>query len=157
MTKQKGFSLIELLVVVAIILIIAALAIPNFIRAKIAANEASAVESLRNINTAEAQYNSTYGIGYGSLPAIGSSASGTCSATSANACLLDEVLTSGIKSGYNFDLTIGTETPPATYVSNGLPVAIGQTGQRGFCTDQSEVIRFNRAGTCDHANDSALQ
>jgi len=157
MRRQKGFSLIELLIVVAIILIIAGLAIPSFMRAKMAANESSAVESLRNINTAEIQYNSTYGVWFASLSALGSNAPGTCTATSTNACLLDDVLTTGNKSGYTFTVTPGGGTPPVTYLATGLPSAPGQSGQRGFCSDQTQVIRFNWAGTCDPQKDAALQ
>lgn len=157
MAKQKGFSLIELLIVVAIILIIAALAIPSFMRAKIAANESSAVESLRNINTAEIQYSTTYGLGFAGLSAISSSAPGACTSTSTNACLIDEVLTRGIKSGYTFTLTPGSGTPIVTYTSLALPSAPGQSGQRGFCSDQTQVIRVNWAGTCDPQTDAALQ
>jgi hypothetical protein len=115
------------------------------------------VESLRNINTSEVQYNSTYGLGFGSLSALGSSAPGTCSATSTNACLLDDVLTTGNKSGYTFTVTPGGGTPPVTYLSMGLPTTPGQSGQRGFCSDQTQVIRFNWVGTCDPQKDSALQ
>src|SRR5271154_460062 len=88
---QKGFSLIELLIVVAIILIIAAIAIPNLLRARIAANEASAVGSTRSIVTAEVTYSSTWGTGYSTnLAKLGGAI--PCVASAATACLIDPVL-----------------------------------------------------------------
>src|ERR1700723_2286394 len=104
--NQKGFSLIELLIVVAIILIIAAIAIPNLLRSRMAANEASAVGSIRTMNTASITYNSTYGNGFPpSLAAVGTT--GTAAASCTNAQLIDSVLTAGTKSGYNFALHAG--------------------------------------------------
>ena len=156
--KQKGFSLIELLIVVAIILIIAAIAIPNLLRSRMAANEASAVGSIRTLNTASITYNSTYGNGFPpSLTAIGTTGTGAVSCT--NAQLIDSVLTAGTKSGYTFTLTTGAVVLNSTssscsagygysdgYVVRAAPVTIGTTGQRGFCSDASGVIRFNASG-----------
>ncbi|HUJ40836.1 MAG TPA: prepilin-type N-terminal cleavage/methylation domain-containing protein, partial [Candidatus Acidoferrales bacterium] len=102
--REKGFSLIELLIVVAIILIIAAIAIPNLLRSRMAANEASAVGSLRTINTACVTYSTTYGIGFpGALTSLGTS--GGVSSTGAQ--LIDNVLAGGSKSGYTFTYTAG--------------------------------------------------
>jgi prepilin-type N-terminal cleavage/methylation domain-containing protein len=159
--NQKGFSLIELLIVVAIILIIAAIAIPNLLRSRMAANEASAVGSLRTINTAEVTYSTTYpSVGFGALATLGGSASscaGSTFATSAQACLIDDVLaTTAIKSGYNFSATAGTTAPAVTYISLAVPTANGQSGQRAFCSDQSGVIRFNPGGTACVNTDAAL-
>jgi type IV pilus assembly protein PilA len=147
--KQKGFSLIELLIVVAIILIIAAIAIPNLLRSKMAANEASAVASVRTINTSQVTFSTSWGIGYAAtLGALGSAAAGACSATSTNACLIDPVLTTGTKSGYLFASVGNTPVGGVNqgFEATGTPVTVGTTGQRSFCSDQSLVIRFNTTG-----------
>jgi prepilin-type N-terminal cleavage/methylation domain len=143
--KQKGFSLIELLIVVAIILIIAAIAIPNLLRSRMAANEASAVGSLRTINTACVTYSTTYGGFPNDLTELGP-ASGGGAASSTAADLIDSVLASGSKSGYTF--TYAADDPDGngtndTYTVTADPITPGVTGQRYFYTDQSGVVRAN--------------
>jgi type IV pilus assembly protein PilA len=140
--NQKGFSLIELLIVVAIILIIAAIAIPNLLRSKMAANEASAVASLRAINTSCIAYSMTYGIGFpGALTNLGP----TSPATSTSADLIDSVLSAGVKSGYSFTYTAGAVQGGLvpSYALKAVPVVPDQTGTRYFYTDASGVIRQN--------------
>jgi type IV pilus assembly protein PilA len=151
MKRQKGFSLIELLIVVAIILIIAAIAIPNFIRSRMAANEASAVSSLRSVNTAEVAYFTTYpNQGYSAaLSSLGGVAPCVV-ATAAAACLVDDLLANASsaatgKSGYFFTYVAGA-APATNYSVTGQPNNPGSTGQRGFFTDQTAVIRYAVSG-----------
>jgi type IV pilus assembly protein PilA len=152
--KQKGFSLIELLIVVAIILIIAAIAIPNLLRSKMAANEASAVGSLRTINTACVTYSINYGGFPASLTALGGEGTSTAP-TSTAAELIDNVLQSGAKSGYSFGFVAGATDSAGnvdSYVVNANPANPGVTGLRYFYTDQTGVIRASTTATATSAN-----
>jgi type IV pilus assembly protein PilA len=144
--KQKGFSLIELLIVVAIILIIAAIAIPNLLRSKMVANEASAVGSIRTLNTSAVEFSTEYGGYPPSLSSLGPIASGG-TASSGLADMIDSVLASGIKSGYSFTWSSGTSDSNGNklnYSITAQPTSPGTTGQRYFYTDQSGVIRSNQ-------------
>lgn len=167
MRKCRGFSLIELLIVVAIILVIAAIAIPNLLHARIAANEASAVSSLRTINAAEITYASTYpdqGVAI-ALGTLGPGAPGT-QASERYAGLLDSVLgcstamgsgNTCTKSGYIFNISVPDATHPVVvYNANTNPATVGQTGQRYFYTNQTGVIRYNMTASAG-SNDTVLQ
>jgi prepilin-type N-terminal cleavage/methylation domain-containing protein len=151
MRRQKGFSLIELLIVVAIILIIAAIAIPNLLRSRISANEASAVSSLRQINTAQTAYAIAYpSIGFADdLSKLGEPPVGVIP-SSAKAGMLDWVLGCASqpcrKSGYDFTINALPGTPVVSYSLTGVPASVGQTGVRGFCSDQITTVTADPAG-----------
>jgi|SRR5678816_1020474 type IV pilus assembly protein PilA len=134
--KSKGFSLIELLIVVAIILIIAAIAIPNLLRARRSANEGSATASMRMIGSGELLYRSTNG-SYGTLAQLSADS------------IIDNVLGSGTKSGYAFAATPNATSPDLQFTAVGTPqVSTGatQTGARFYFIDESQVVRFNLGG-----------
>ena len=150
----KGFSLIELLIVVAIILVIAAIAIPNFLRSRTAANQSSAVASLHTLGIAEMTYASRYGAGYTFDMSYLSPPSGGASPTSTAAGLIDSVLATGAKSGYNFTYSPGAIDNSGrvnAFSFSATPIS-NATGTQYYYTDESGVIRqnsTNAAGSTD--------
>jgi type IV pilus assembly protein PilA len=135
--RNRGFSLIELLIVIAIILIIVTVALPKLNNATRFAHEAAAIKAIQTIHTVQVQYNSQYGRYAASLTELGPPASGAATASAAD--LIDSALAQGEKSGYKF-----TVTPiQGGYVINASPVTFGSSGSRTFYSDQSMVIREN--------------
>ena len=152
---SRGFSLIELLIVMAVIMVIAAIAIPNFLRSRVAANQASAVGSLRSLNTAEATYSTTYGTGFSTtLGYLGPPASGA-QTDQAHAGILDDVLSgqdgagsgamSSTKSGYQFTYSPGMAFNGiiSSYTVIADPISRGYTGDNSYFMDESGVVRQN--------------
>ncbi len=130
--RNEGFTLIELMIVVAIIAIIAAIAIPSLLAARISGNEASAVSSLRTLSTVNEQYRTRFGEYAPSLGDLRTQG------------YIDDVLGAGAKSGYDF---IYTQVSTQTYTVTADPQIAGRTGERGFFCDESGVIRFATSGT----------
>ncbi|HUZ47118.1 MAG TPA: prepilin-type N-terminal cleavage/methylation domain-containing protein [Terriglobia bacterium] len=166
-SRSQGFSLVELLIVVAIILILAAIAIPNFLRSRVAANQASAVGSLRTLNTAEFTYSSTYDMGFSaSLGYLGPPASGG-QADSTQAGIVDNVLSgkegggtgtmTSTKSGYQFTYSPGAAIGGqiGSYTFNADPINRGATGNNSYFVDQTGVIRQNNTAQAS-SSDSPL-
>jgi type IV pilus assembly protein PilA len=135
--KRRGFSLIELLIVISIILIIVTVALPKLNNATRFAHETAAVKAIQTIHTVQVQYNSQYGHFATSLTELGPPASGGANASAAD--LISTDLSQGEKSGYKFTMT----GSPSGYVVNAVPVAFGSSGSRTFFSDQSMVIREN--------------
>jgi type IV pilus assembly protein PilA len=135
--KRRGFSLIELLIVVAIILIIITIALPKLSRARMYSQETAAIAAIRTLHTAQVQYNSQFGRFATSLAELGPPASGNANASAAD--LIGNDLSGGDKSGYKFTLTGN----PGGYVINANPIAYNSSGSRTFYSDQSMVIREN--------------
>lgn len=156
--RANGFSLIELLIVVAVILIVSAIAIPNLMRARLAANQAAAVENVRTIDSAAAAYSSTYNIGYPPTLASMGGTNGNPS-TCTQAILIDEILATPPhwKTGYKYDyqpkgIPAAVPLPPGcvagyyNYLITAVPIRVGTTGNNSYCADQPGIIHFDSTG-----------
>jgi type IV pilus assembly protein PilA len=141
--RQAGFSLIELLIVVSVILIIAALAIPALLQSKMRANEASATGSLRTILVAETTYNNLYGTYSPNLTSLGNSDVPGCTPAPATACIIDGLLAQdpANKSGYLISFVGDGNTPSVDYFILAVPASPGYSGQNQFCAGSDSVLR----------------
>jgi len=152
LSSRRGFSLIEILVVIAIILVIAALAVPSFLRSKMRANEAAVVGALRSITTANETYQSNYSQGYApNLASLAPPPVGTPTGPAA-AGLVDPTLGGGTRNGYKFIYTAidsDGNGQPEEYMVNANPVQVGSTGEKYFYVDNTNVIRESLTGPAD--------
>ena len=161
MKKNQGFTLIELMIVVAIIAIIAAIAIPNLLRSRMSANEASAAGAMRTIATSEVMFQTagfvdanSDGVGdYGTLAQLGNP-----DGAGATPAFVDNVLASGSKQGYTFAVTVtnGDATTPPAFTCTAVPAAAGRTGYKQYFVDESGVIRFTADGSAATATSTPL-
>ncbi len=159
--KNAGFTLIELMIVVAVIAIIAAIAIPNLLRSRMSANEASATGGMRTLATSETMFqtagfvdNDGDGVGdYGTLAQLGNP-----DGSGATPPFIDQVLAGGQKQGYTFTatVTLGTATVAPAFTVVAAPTAPGRSGYRNYFTDESGVIRFTADGTAANASSTPL-
>lgn len=146
MRIEEGFTLTELLIVIGIILVIAALVIPNFLHSKIAANEAAAISAIQTINRAEVSYQAAYPTRGFAAKLADLGGAKPCTPEPRSACLIDNLLASGTKNGYRF-ASLGT-TPAANsvlmdYTAGAAPVVYNETGVRLFCSTSNRVIRYS--------------
>lgn len=157
MKNQKGFSLVELLIVVGVILIISAIAVPSFLRSRMRANEGSAVASIRTIDAAAVTYSISYpDLGFPTnLSLLGGAE--PCTPSSAMACLIDDNLAQGTKSGYAFVWSGDGATPSVSFTITSAPLMPGSTGQSTYCSDQTALIHFDPSGAACTSASPAIQ
>lgn len=152
-SQQAGFTLMELLIVMSVILILMAVAIPNYMNARSQANESAAMQELRTLDSAEIQYQTNYpanGFACNMAQLGGDPKTGAPSPQAAQ--LIPADLASGYKSGYKFAIinctkvTVNNQDMFTSFELTAVPQTVGKTGHRGFCMDQSGEIKADPAG-----------
>ena len=135
--RRRGFSLIELLIVIAIILVIVTIAVPQYNKQMMSAHETAAIQAIQTIHAVETQYNSQFGRYAVSLAELGPPASGAAGPAAAD--LISKDLAEGKKSGYVFTVS----ATPTGYAVSAVPESFNSSGRRTFFSDQSMVVRNN--------------
>ena len=155
--KQCGFSVVELAIVMAIIVLLVAIAVPRMFQARVRANDASAEASIHAINVAQATYFNSYPrVGYAnSLDRLGGHSTNCDTVNAANACLIDSQLASGTKGGYLFELLGDGNVPDTSYLLTAIPEAVGTTGSCAFSSSQTGAVHAGTPAVSSSSSRSA--
>lgn len=153
--RQEGFSLVELIIVVSIILVIAAIAIPSLINSRQRANESSAINAVKTVLTSETTYNTQYNSFSPNLVTLGDTDVPGCAPSPTTACIVSGPLSNGQNGAYVLTLTSDGLTPSVNFIVTANPIS-GWAGQWSYCSDASNILFYDTAGACTPGTSNVL-